>query len=529
MAIGGKIVTAIKAGVTAFRESYFDANPLDMTEDAEWADFDARRMRYQLQWAFFQGNAYRDIHQWAKKMKADFGLYKYTRDIYNPAFRLGSFYRAYLWGGSLDIKAGNGQERPSALPIVMETENAALRAAIAQLWQWSNWKSKRKLVPLHGATLGDVFVSVMDDQMRGKVYLEVVHPGIVAEVEKDPFGNIKGYIINYQREDPESAGKDATYQEVVYRGENDAIVYELTKNGKPYHWGNTDAAGTPIDTWEVDYGFVPMVHIQHFDVGLEWGMSEMFPKLAAFREVDDLGSKLNDQVRKLVDSPWLFAGVKDPSSTPQTTRSTPTAQRPEIGREEVPALYTNDPAAKAQALVAPLDIAAVAEKVKDDLEQLEKDYPELALLRAMNATEDLSGTAIERLQSQSSEKVIDYRDSYDDALVRAQQMAIAIGGYRGYVGFEGFNLESYAAGQLAHEIGARDVFSMMPMQKLERDIKRAEAQQKATSAGWDLVAYLQAQNTDPDVVALLTASPGYQARLAMMQLGLQTANMGDAG
>jgi hypothetical protein len=529
MAIGGRIMTAFKAGVSAFRESYFDANTLDLSADAEWSDFDARRLRYQIQWAFFQGNAYRDIHQWAKKMKADYGLYKYTRDIYNPAFRLGSFYRAYLWGGALDMKAGDGQERPSALPIVMESESQQLRAAIAQLWQWSNWKSKRKLVPLHGATLGDVFISVMDDQMRGKVYLEITHPGIVADVEKDPFGNIKSYIIQYQTDDPESPGKDATYREDVYRGENDNIVYELTKNGKPYHWDNTNEAGEYIDTWEAPYGFIPMVHIQHFDVGLQWGMSELFPKLAAFREVDDLGSKLNDQVRKLVDSPWLFAGMKDPSTTPQTTRTAPTTQRPEIGREEVPALYTNDPAAKAYPLVAPLDIAAVAAKIQDDLEQLEKDYPELALLRAMNATDNLSGTAIERLQSQSSEKVIDYRDSYDDALVRAQQMAVAIGGYRGYEGFEGFNLESYAAGLLNHEIGPRDVFTMMPMQKLERDIKRAEAQQKATLAGWDLVAYLQAQNTDQSVIDLLVSSPGYQAKLAMMQLGLQTANMGNEG
>jgi hypothetical protein len=196
MAIGGRIMTAFKAGVSAFRESYFDANTLDLSADAEWSDFDARRLRYQIQWAFFQGNAYRDIHQWAKKMKADYGLYKYTRDIYNPAFRLGSFYRAYLWGGALDMKAGDGQERPSALPIVMESESQQLRAAIAQLWQWSNWKSKRKLVPLHGATLGDVFISVMDDQMRGKVYLEITHPGIVADVEKDPLGISRAISFN---------------------------------------------------------------------------------------------------------------------------------------------------------------------------------------------------------------------------------------------------------------------------------------------------------------------------------------------
>ena len=522
----GKFMTASRAAVTAFKETYLDADTLDLTDDATWGLHDARALRYALLDAYFQGNAYRAVHTWAKKMKADFGLYKYTRDIYNPAFRLGSFYRSYVWGGRLDMMAGDGVEMPSALPIRTDDEEKELRLAIARLWRDSNWKTKRKLVPLRGSIMGDAIIQVIDDVEHEKVYLKVTHPGTVASLEKDAYGNIKEYEIQYQRSDPEMNGRTANYGEHVLRDGGD-VVYRLSKNGAPYHWGNVDTKGNYMDEWRVPYGFVPMVHIQHFDVGLDWGMSEMQPRLSLFREVDDQGSKLNDQIRKMVEAPALYAGVKDPATTPKVSRQSETDERPEIRREEVPALYTNDPQAKVHFLVAPLDIAAVAAKIKDDLELLEKDYPELALQRAMSETQSLSGVALERLQTQAAEKVQDYRDTYDDALVRAQQMAVAIGGWRGYDGYDGFDLDSYGKGELDHEIATRPVFTPTTTQELEYANKRAETQQKQVAAGWPLTAVLRQQGLDEDVIEAIEASPEYKARLAMLQMGLQAANGGD--
>jgi hypothetical protein len=55
--------------------------------------------------------------------------------------------------------------------------------------------------------------------------------------------------------------------------------------------------------WDYPYGFTPMVVFQHNNVGLDFGWSELFPGLSKFREVDDLASKLSDQIRKMVDAP----------------------------------------------------------------------------------------------------------------------------------------------------------------------------------------------------------------------------------
>ena len=51
-------------------------------------------------------------------------------------------------------------------------------------------------------------------------------------------------------------------------------------------------------------------------------------------------------------------------------------------------------------------------------------------------------------------------------------MALAIGGFRGYEGFDGFTLDSYAAGDLDHTIPARPVFGRDPLDDLELQEKR---------------------------------------------------------
>ena len=117
------------AAYRAFREPQLVTEPVD-AED--FADFEARRLRYAIYWSFFENTAYRDIRAWSHSYKIRHGLYRYIRNIYNPAHRLGTFWQTHLMGGLLDPQAGDGEGVPSALPI--ETENEALRAAIAEVW-----------------------------------------------------------------------------------------------------------------------------------------------------------------------------------------------------------------------------------------------------------------------------------------------------------------------------------------------------------------------------------------------------------
>jgi hypothetical protein len=145
---------------------------------------------------------------------------------------------------------------------------------------------------------------------------------------------------------------------------------------------------------------------------------------------------------------------------------------------------------------------------------LEKDYPELRYDSA-RATGDASAKALREVRKACESKVHGRRVVYDDALVRAHKMALAIGGWRGYEGYEAFDLGSYAAGDLDHSIGERTVFLLDPLDRIEE----IQAQLTAWQTG------KLAQVPDEFLMDMFDFSPEQkklfqQAKLAEMQLAM---------
>lgn len=493
------------AGVTAFREAYMSADTLDKDK---FSLFEARRLRYQIFWAFYENSAYRDIHGWSKLFRADYGLYRFVRNIYNPSYRLGEFWRTHLLAGALDAEAGDGSEVPSSLPIL--TDNQQLRPAISQLWRWSNWETKKDTLSLLGTTLGDVFLRVIDNPAKEKVYLVITHPGSIRDLTTDEWGNIKGYVLEEERADPNNPTLLKTYREIVSR-DGDNVVYETYLDNRPFV-SNYDNNGSGTYKWEMPYGFVPMVHIQHNDVGLDWGWSELHTALPKIREVDDLTSKLDDQIRKTISAPWLFSGVTKSETEIKTSSQAGTDTSPEIGREKVPIFYAKDANSKAQALVANVNVADVSAHINDLLKDIERDYPELTL-DANNSKGDLSGRALRLHRQPVEDKVAMRRPNYLNAIARVQMMAVAIGGWRGYESFTGFDLDSYEAGKLDHSIGYTDVFKKDPMDNIETEGAFWDAAVKAKAFGIPVPLYLKRNGWSEKEIKELTESPEYAARM----------------
>jgi hypothetical protein len=464
------------AGAQAFKEAYISA---DLLNEGDFGDFEARKLRYSILWAFYENTAYRDIHTWAQGYRNRYGLYKYIRNIYNPSQRLADFYQMMVWGGLLDPEAGP----KGAIPIKLgDKADSDLAAAITQVWQDSNWSVNKDIATLWGAALGDVAFKIIDDTEREQTRIEIVHPSIIKSVTMDKRNFVKGYEIEEVRDDPES-GKPVTYLEVATRLEDNqtAIHYATYRNGTLYAWNGEEAE------WDEDYGFVPFILVQHRSVGMQWGWAEIHPERSKVNEVDDQASMLNDQIRKTINPAWLF-NFNKPSKTPQQQTAQATTDKPMPGREELQALYIDKPEAKGQALVAPLDIQMVSENIQKILQELERDYPELQQ-DIWSAQNDPSGKALGEARKKVESKVIQRRANYDSALVRAHQMAIAIGGMRTYAGFEGFSLESYQAGALDHSIDERPVFNA------SREEKDARAK-----LVWDTVANAVAQGIPPEAV-----------------------------
>ncbi len=488
------------SAIRAFREG--DITPIDPLNTEYWNQFEARKMRYALLWSLFDNSAYRELHTWSKALKATYGLYSYVRNIHNPSYRLGVFYQTHLMGGNIDPLAGDGNMIDSALPIV--TKNTRLAPALSQLWRDSVWQVNKDVWTLNGTIMGDAPLEVVDDTERGKVYLKPMHPGKIKHLECDPQGNVKAYTLEYQRPDPRRGPyierpnmgapipQTVTYTEEVTRdGEN--VVYQTFLNGTPWEWEGNPSA------WSVDYGFIPLVTVKHQDVGLDWGWSELHAGLPKFREIDDIASALDDQIRKAVNAPWLFNFPKSVTTT-AIARTNPTRTNPEPGRAEIPSLYVDRESAKGQALIADLDISAVSARIEVLQQELKHDYPELDLDR-QTPRGDTSGRALRYMQQPIAAKVQMRRAGYDSALVRAQQMAIAIGGMRGYSGYESFSLDSYAAGDLEHSIGDRSVFAADPLDKIEEDTALWGLIKVQVDTGYPLELAMRDQGFSEDKIA----------------------------
>ena len=497
----------IMAGAIAFKEAFLASgmqNPM-----SEYTAWDARKFRYDLYWAFFENTAYNNVHGWATVYRQYQSLYRYIRGIYNPTYRLGGFWRSHIWGGRLDPEAGAGKDTPSAIPI--DTKHEPLRPAIAQLWQWSIWQVNKNIASLYGSILGDVGLQIVDDTKRKKVYIQIVHPGIIEDVEIDPWGNVKGYKITEQRADPEREGSMVTYTETAKRSGN-SVMYKTLRNKEPYAWNGVSGE------WSMPYGFIPMVMIQHGNVGLDFGWSEIHAGRGKFQEVDDLASKLGDQIRKMVDAPWLFAGIDSPRTRPRVTGEAPTQDRAKPGKEEVPALY-GPVGASATPLVAPLDISATTAYIMSLLSELEKDYPELQMDIWSAKGGDVSGRAMRQARQRIETKVVEIRPNYDDPLVRIQQMGVAIGGFHNYDKFSGFDLESYDKGELDHTIGEREIFAKDPLDDIELEDAFWKAAKSASDAGIPLLIWLERQGWTKEEIKLIEDSPEMQAKMQ----GLKTA------
>ena len=436
----------------AFREAFVMANA------PTFEDFDAypgRQVRYDILFSWYENTAYRNIHTWAQTYKTAFGLYKSIRNIYNPTFRLVEFWKTMIYGGLLDDAAGE----IGAIPVI--TENTRLREAIATLWKASNWKLNKDLLTLYGVSMGDVGIKIIDDPDHEEVFLEVVHPSRIADLTIDSRGRVKGYVLQDIRLDEKN--KKVTFKEVVTRGEGDDIEFKTYKDGKLFPWnGQTAESSEP-------YGFVPFTFIKHSDIGKKFGWAEIHPGRSKIQELDDIASKLHDYIRKAVDPIWLF-NFKKPS-TPlkiKNESSEATTNQPEPTREETGAIYVADKDAKGQPLVTDLiDVEKVAAEVDRVVGELERDFPELQM-DIWTVGGYTTGKALRTARQRVERKVITRRPAYDSGMMDANGMAIAIGGMRGYEGYEGFNLDSYKAGDLKHSIPAtRPIFQTDVLEGVE--------------------------------------------------------------
>lgn len=437
-----RVVSAWTAAVKAYREPY-----LIPDERYDWDERAARIFRYHFYSAYYNNIAYRDISHFAATYKRSHALYKHVRGIYNPVARLVDLYVSRVYGGALDMETLEG----GAVPIAQADDT--LRDAIRQLWQWSNWSSAKSLYVRHGAMLGDVGLWVFDDRAREQVRLEVVHPGKIKLCEFDEVGSVERVIFEYNIERPDVyEGREFTFSMEVT---NDEFV--TYANGAEYPLYD-DGSGNMISRWPNEYGFVPFVLAKHKDLGMQWGGSVFHTSINKIDELNDAASLVNDSIRKNVNQIWFMAGVRSTSdiSIGGTTGDRTASSDASAQRDQLPMVFASSPDAKPISMAPTVDVASALANIEALLLELERDMPELSLHR-IRASGDLTAPGVRAGYSDAIDRIVEARGNYDSALVRAQKMAIMIGGQRAYANMQNYNILSDEQGDLDHYIPERAV------------------------------------------------------------------------
>lgn len=447
------------AAATAFRNTVFSTS----NENAgNFSSLEARKTRYMMNWAFYEGKQYDalsdGLKEWVNAYKIAKGLYKYIRNIYNPVLRLGDFWTQAIWRGSIDADAGDS----GAIPITVgkkAVENK-LRPVIASIMKNSNWNVNKDILTLHGTILGDAVIYIRDDREHEQSRLEVMHPSNVVMADLDSMGFVKAYMIEYPRIDND--GREAMYRETAEHGEaENEIIFKTYRDETLYAWdGNTDQDGNPVFQWSVFYGFIPLVLIQHKNVGLPWGLCEFHADVDKISEVNDEQSMMNDQIRKTINVKWLANWAKADQQT-SIPASSPTTDRPQQGREDTGMIHINKADAKIQPFVAPLELDKVITNVEKMLGEWEDDLPELKS-EVWSGGSGPSDSTILAARGRVEGKVEKRRAGYDSGFVRAVQMAITIGAVSKYPGYTEYSVDSYKNGALDFSISVRPAFPPQP-------------------------------------------------------------------
>lgn len=441
-------------------------NLLPIEDLGLWDTYEARLFRYSFYDLYYNNSAYSTLASYVARMKFDKKLYKNIRSIYNPVQRLVDMYPAKVYGGDLDLETLTS----GAIQIVGADE--ALKAALRQLWLWSNWGVNKSLFVRNGARYGDKVLKVVDEPDKEKVRLEVLHPGKIKEVTRDAVGNVKAVTIEYSRDEPAPPAAFGQpprkpTRAYVYTEKIDQERFQFFKNGTPWDYIN-DVERGEFAKYDNPYGFVPMVTGQHKDLGLQWGANAFHGQVEKIDELNDAASLLNDQVRKIITVPWYFAGVKRKAEL--TVESAEIDNEEGNRRDRLDAIY-GPQGSQPHPMVAPLDIPGALSNIESMLDELERDMPELALHR-LREQGQATAPGVRAVFSDASDRLTEAAGNYNDTLVRAQQMAVSIGGMRKYRNFEPFDLGSFDAGDLEHTIKTRPVIEDQLSLKEEMDVLR---------------------------------------------------------
>jgi hypothetical protein len=405
--------------------------------------FEMSRGYFALLRAYFENELFGDAQLW-QSYKAKHRLPRSARGIYNPTRRAVEWY-SRVYGGAW---TNDGRPLPDGTPHALQfpsdlmDDKPELVLASLQYLDWGNWQANRMVYLREMGTLGTGFVEVVDDLDRRKVYPEIVPIERVSDVTLDATGNVKAYELTYQALDRET-GRSYDYRKVF----NQESITEYKDR-------------TVISEAPNPYGFVPAAWVKHRNTGSVFGAPAIAGVIPKIDEINRLATSVHNYIGILQRQPVVFWGRSAPTPFAKSGASDDAGVTADT--ESIAWLHGPDPEGRVENMIQAVPIDGAGVRIDKLMEEIEADLPELTLDRELRSMSNVTGPGADRMMGDVRGRFDEVQANADAGTVKLIQMGVAIGGWRlsrgewgarsdltrQQVKFDGFDLDSYSAGDL---------------------------------------------------------------------------------
>jgi hypothetical protein len=305
--------------------------------------------------------------------------------------------------------------------ILVEPDDAATQAlvdAIEQVWTWGNMTIEKQPLCQFAANLGTCGLRIVArddaDLARRRVYIKPEHPRIIRDVELDERGNVQAIQLEYDL----TYGLAEDAQTITIREEMDAeriATYRIDGNDKiPFNLVTKTADSDAVHANEL--GVVPYVLLRHQYTGEPWGRNCYYKMRGPIDRLNSLVSHIDIQIHQHVNGVLVIAAAGAPP------------KEIDVSGRKVMYIDTRGQAAAPfmQWMVATLDLAGALNQAKLQIDLIEDNLPELKAVGGKFLANQ-SGETVAELRKPAQDKLRNARANYEDALKRAQQIAVSWG------------------------------------------------------------------------------------------------------
>jgi hypothetical protein len=478
-------MSSIQVGWNAALNHYNDA----AIQTAQ-TDFTQRNEYYQMLQLYYDNLIFNKLIQYSQKYKA-LQKYEHIRSLYNPTRRLVNFYANKVYPGVLSEDGSSLPDGVSlAIPFAKDTR-PEIKQAIAQIWQWSNFQSKKSLFVRFGGMFGSVLAEVTDDLEHGKVSINVVKPGDVYAIELDAAGNVKSYALQYKVRD---------------ETQNTTYTYKKEVDGREIRHYRDEQLERVV---QHPYGFCPAVWVKIQDNGTDFGEPLIFESLERMNELNALVAHIIDQIHITADAPVMLWGATIPQSMYNQEKRTEEQRK---NSQEQMRMMSSPAQGRVDSLASGLDMQKADISVGRLMAEIEACHPELTLYKELRGMTQVTGPAASRLVDDVGGAVIEAQALYDQQLIKLFQMCLTIGGMRAnerawpnlnrqQAKFLPFGLDSYEAGDLDFAIMPRPILQPTRLEQAQAKQAMYASIKAATDAGIPLDLALEEEGWPEDKIA----------------------------